>query len=89
MFFIKLSMGRVDAVYSNRDVGYTLIKTLGLKNIRYVGPHKKLQYYIAFSKEFVDKKTVDKFNATFVDLQKRGVLQKILQKYSIEPVELE
>ena len=32
--FNKLSLDRVNAVYSNRDVGFDLIQKLNLKNIR-------------------------------------------------------
>ncbi|MCP3922430.1 MAG: amino acid ABC transporter substrate-binding protein [Desulfobacterales bacterium] len=79
--FRKTSKKKVDAVYSNRDVGYALIKKIGLKNIRYAGSHKKLKYYIGFSKQFNNKIIVDRFNSTFLDLQKRGVIQKILRKH--------
>lgn len=87
--FKKLSIGRVSAVYSNRDVGYAMIKKIGLKDIRYAGPHRKLKYYIGFSQQFNDKKIVDRFNATFLDLHKRGVVQNILKKYFMEPAEIE
>lgn len=83
--FKKLSFGRVDIVYSNRAVGEALIRKHGLKNIKYAGAHKKLKYYIAFSKEFADIKIVNEFNATFLDLQKRGVIKNILKKYFMEP----
>jgi polar amino acid transport system substrate-binding protein len=83
--FKKLSKGRIDAVFSNREVGYELIKKNGLKNIRYSGHHKTLQYYIGFSKEFTDKNTVDKFNETFLELYKKGIIQGILEKYRMEP----
>lgn len=79
----------LDAVYSNRDVGNTIIKMLSLKNIRYAGAQRKLKYYIAFSKQFTDKKVVDRFNATLLDLYKRGVIQNILKKYSLKPAEIE
>lgn len=84
--FKKLSAARVDAVYSNRDAGYALIKKLGLKNIRYAGTHKKLKYYIALSKDFTNTKIATEFNSTLVDLQSRGVTQKILDKYFLKAV---
>ena len=87
--FKKLSVGRIDAVYSNRDVGYALIKKLGLKNIRYAGAHKKLKYYIGFSKKFNDKNIIDQFNNTFKELQEQGTIQGFLQKYFMEPAEAE
>lgn len=82
--FKKLSIGRVTAVFSNRDVGYALIKKLNLKNIRYAGQQRTLQYYIGFSKEHTDKAIVDQFNASFLKLHKKGVIQTILKKYNMD-----
>ncbi len=87
--FRKLSKGRVTAVYSNRDVGYAMIKKLNLKNIRYAGQQKKLKYFIGFSQQYTDKKIVDQFNAAFINLHKRGIIQNILKAYSMEPAVLE
>ena len=87
--FRKLSVGRVDAVFSNRDVGYDAIRKLNLKNIRYSGRQQSLKYYIGFSQKFADKKLVDQFNAMFRDLHKRGVIQEILVKYKMEAAQLE
>ena len=53
--FKKLSLGRVDAVFSNRDVGYDFMRSLNLKNIRYSGRQQSLKYYIGFSQKFTDK----------------------------------
>ena len=63
--FRKASLGRVKAVFSNRDVGYDLIKKLGITNLRYAGRQQTLKYYIGFSQKFTDKKVVDQFNETF------------------------
>jgi polar amino acid transport system substrate-binding protein len=87
--FRKLSVGRVDAVFSNRDVGYDAIRKLSLKNIRYSGRQQSLKYYIGFSQKFADKKLVDQFNATFRDLHKRGVIQEILGKYKMDAAPLQ
>jgi polar amino acid transport system substrate-binding protein len=87
--FKKLSLGRVDAVFSNKDVGYDLIRKLGLKNIRYSGRQQSLKYYIGFSQKFTDKKLVDQFNAAFRNLYKRGVIQEILAKYKMDVAQLE
>ena len=87
--FKKLSLGRVTAVYSNRDVGNDLIAKLGLTNLRYAGVHTKLKYYIGFSQKFTDKKLVDQFNQTFRSLYKHGVIQEILAKYKMEAAQLE
>jgi polar amino acid transport system substrate-binding protein len=86
--FKKLSVGRIDAVFSNRDVGHALIAKLKLTNIRYAGIQRRLKYYIGFSQAHTDKKLVDQFNATLVDLYRRGVAQAILKTYNMEPVTL-
>ncbi len=83
--FRKLSRGRVQAVYSNKDVGFSLIKKLGLQNIRYAGSQKKLSYYIGFSILYNDKATIDQFNAAFMTLHKKGQIKKILKNYNMEP----
>ncbi len=85
--FKKLSRGRVDAVFSNRDVGNDLVRKLGLKNIRYAGMQRKLQYYIGFSQQYTEKKIVDQFNTVLIDLYKNGEAQKILEQYELEPAE--
>lgn len=87
--FKKLSLGRVDAVFSNRDVGLALIAKLGLKNLQYAGAQRILQYYIGFSQQYADKQLVERFNATFRDLHKRGEIHKILGKYHMEAAKLE
>jgi polar amino acid transport system substrate-binding protein len=87
--FKKLSFARVDAVFSNRDVGYDLLHKLALKNIRYSGRQQSLKYYIGFSQKFTDKKIVDQFDATFRNLHKRGVIQEILAKYKMDAAQWE
>lgn len=87
--FKKLSAERVDAVFSNRDVGLALIKKIGIDNVRYAGAYKKLKYYIGFSQQYSEKAVVDKFNDTFKQLHQQGKIQEILKYYSMEPAELE
>jgi polar amino acid transport system substrate-binding protein len=87
--FRKGSLGRVKAVFSNRDVGYDLIKKLGITNLRYTGRQQSLKYYIGFSQKFTDKKLVDQFNETFRALHKQGVIQEILGRHRMEPSALE
>ncbi len=87
--FKKLSLGRVDSVFSNRDVGNDLMRKLGLKNLRYSGRQQSLKYYIGFSQKFTDKNLVDQFNATFRGLHKRGVIQEILSKNKMDAAQLE
>jgi polar amino acid transport system substrate-binding protein len=83
--FRKLSLGKINAVYSNRDVGHAMMKKLDLKNIRYAGVEKKSKYYIAFSKKNTDKAIVDQFNEKLLSLEKKGVIRNIVKKYSLEP----
>ena len=87
--FRKLSAGRVQAVFSNRDVGYDAIHKLNIANVRYSGRQQTLKYYIGFSQRFTDKNLVDQFNATFRTLYKQGVVQEVLARYKMDPAPLE
>ncbi len=88
--FKKLGLGRLDAVFSNRDVGYALIAKLGLKNnIRYAGPTKKLKYYIGFSKEHNDQNILQNFDDAYLKLYKDGAVKTILERYGMEPADIE
>jgi len=86
--FRKLSVKRVNAVYSNRDVGYSLIKKLGLSNIRYAGAHCKLYYYFAFNPQLTPKEWIERFNETYRILYHAGTIHQILKKYHMSPVPL-
>jgi polar amino acid transport system substrate-binding protein len=87
--FKKLSIGRVQAVFSNRDVGYDALRRLGITNVRYSGRQQTLKYYIGFSQKFTDKKLVDDFNGTFRRLHKQGVIQQVLKTYKMDAAPLE
>jgi polar amino acid transport system substrate-binding protein len=87
--FRKASIGRVKAVFSNRDVGYDLMRKLGITNLRYSGRQQTLKYYIGFSQKHADKKLVDQFNATFRTLHRQGVIQEILTRYRMDAAPLE
>ncbi len=87
--FKKLSLGRVQAVFSNRDVGHDVLRKLGITNIRYTGRQQTLKYYIGFSQKFTDKKLVDEFDATFRRLHKQGVIQQVLKAYKMDAAALE
>ena len=87
--FRKLSVKRVNAVYSNCDVGYSLIKKLGLSNIRYSGAHCKLFYYFAFNPQLTPKKWIEAFNETYRVLYRNGIIHQILKKYHMRPVPLD
>lgn len=82
--FKKLSLGRADAAFSNRDVGMALIAKLKLANLRYAGASSKLLYYIGFSKDTVPKELVDRFGAAYRALYAKGTLQELAKRYSLE-----
>ncbi len=81
--FRKLSLGRVDAVFSNRDVGNDMVARLGLENIRYAGAQRSLNYYIGFSKAFNDADVVARFNARLAVLIEEGVVGEILSEHNM------
>lgn len=81
--FRKLDAKRIDGVYSNKDVGFAMINKLGLKNIKYAGKDRALNYFIGFLKNNNSEETVKKFNACFEELKKNGTIKQILKKYGI------
>ncbi|ETR73182.1 MAG: amino acid ABC transporter periplasmic protein [Candidatus Magnetoglobus multicellularis str. Araruama] len=87
--FRKLSVRRVNAVYSNHDVGFSLIKKLKLENIRYAGAHCKVFYYFAFNPQLTPSKWIDTFNQTYQLLYHSGEIHGILKQYNMMPVPLE
>jgi polar amino acid transport system substrate-binding protein len=87
--FKKLSLGRVQAVFSNRDVGYDLLRKLSITNVRYAGRQQSLKYYVGFSQKGTDKPLVDQFNVIFRGLHKQGVIREILARYHMESAVLE
>lgn len=80
--FKKLNAGRYEGVYSNKDVGLALVKSLSLNNVKYAGKQKPLVYYISLT-----KKTNPELRKKFLDevtkMKADGTLNKILSKYSI------
>jgi polar amino acid transport system substrate-binding protein len=85
--FKKLYHGRNDAVFSNKDVGWTIVKNHKLKGIRYAGTYKKTFYYIGFSKKLTDEKTVKAFNANYMKLYNNGTIKTILHTYDMSPLD--
>ncbi|WP_020408460.1 substrate-binding periplasmic protein [Hahella ganghwensis] len=82
--FQMLSNGKVDAVYSNRDVGLEILQQLKINNVRYAWRHKTLNYYIGFVKHHTSRRLINDFNKTLKSLYKSGEAQKILAKYGID-----
>jgi len=87
--FLKLSDAKTDAVFSNKSVGLCLIKKLNITNIRYAGCEKKLNYYIGFNQKFVSQELVDRFNETFKQFHKRGIIHHVLSIYNMDTAQLE
>jgi len=87
--FKKLSKGELDAVYSNKAVGRSLINRHLLKNIRYAGRDKTLKYFIGFNQKFTTKAMVDQFNLSFEKMHKKGVIQEVLSMYGMEAAEIQ
>lgn len=87
--FKKLALGRVRAVFSNRDVGFDMTRKLGITGVRYSGRQQSLKYYIGFSQQHTDKQLVDRFNASFRTLHRQGVITEILGRYRMDSAALE
>ncbi|WP_185817655.1 substrate-binding periplasmic protein [Shewanella atlantica] len=77
----------IEMIYSNRDVGNTVIAQYDLQNIRYAGPNEELYYYIGFGRKHADKDLVGRFNRGFIKLQQTGVIQSILAEYNLQSVD--
>ena len=82
--FQKLVLGDAQAVFSNVDVGNQLVHRLKLNTVRYAGHYKKLNYYIGFLKDNIDKATFDKFNNKLKELKDSGEIKKILDMYNLK-----
>jgi polar amino acid transport system substrate-binding protein len=81
----KLAAARVDAVFSNREVGFALAAKLGLRNkLRYAGKTSELNYYIGFNKKHSDPKILAAFDAAVAELMKDGTAKKILDKFEMQ-----
>ena len=78
---------RLNMVFSNRDVGKTIIKQQNFANLKYAGSHEKTLYYIAFSKAKVNKKIKDKFIKSYKTLKSNGTINNILSNYKMIMVE--
>ena len=84
--FRKLAVGRLDAVYSNRDRGYMILQAEGLQDkVRYAGGHQEILYYAGFTREFADTGLLDRFDEAWRAIFDDGLGQKIILKYGLEP----
>lgn len=83
--FKKLAVGRLDAVYSNRDRGNEVIRKHKLsENIRYAGANKSLQYYVGFSRAGNDPQLLNRFDQAYLDLYREGVVEEIMKNYHLQ-----
>ena len=82
--FKKLSKGRVDAVFSNRDVGNAIIQEHGLTNLKYAGRQRQLQYYIGFNSQTVAADRVNSFIDGYKKLYNQGKIKQIIRRYNLE-----
>lgn len=84
----KLSFGRIDGVFINKEGGRVQLKNLGLNNIHYAFSSKRLNYYIGFSQEKnigKRKVMVDKMNAAIGAINDKGILNAILKEHDLSP----
>lgn len=83
--FKKLAAGRVDAVFSNREVGYGLIARLGLENeVRYAGKTEALDYYIGFMKAHNDPALLARLDSAITAVMTDGSAKAILDKFGMQ-----
>lgn len=81
----KLSVDRLDGVFINRFIGDLQLQKLGITNIDYSFPVKKLNYYIGFSKENKGEKKIliDKFNQSLELMHKNKSIKDIVKKHKL------
>lgn len=82
--FRKLEAARVDAVFSNKEVGLVHMERMGLRNVRYAGTQSRVSYVIGFSRLRVPVATVERFNETYRKLVRTGEIRRILKPYRME-----
>lgn len=81
--FRLLAAGRVEAVYSNRDVGRALVSQLQLQDLHYAASHRQLDYYVGFNPDLISDEWVTEFNHQLETLRQQGETAKLLQRYGI------
>ena len=84
--FRKLAVGRLDAVYSNRDRGRMILETEALTDkVRYAGGHQEILYYAGFARTFPNLQLLDEFNGAWISIFSDGTGQRIIETYGLEP----
>ena len=88
--FRKLALGRVDAVYSNRDRGRKIVEEEKLTDrVQYSGGYQGILYYAGFTRTFSDQSLLDRFDAAWRKLFDQGAIQAIIESYDLEPAKIE
>ena len=88
--FRKLAAGRLDAVFSNRDRGWDIVRDEGLDDaVRYAGQHKAIFYYAGITKAYTHEDVVARFFDAWRDLYASGEAQEIIEGYGLEPAPTE
>lgn len=82
--FRLLSVGRVTAVYSNREVGRALINQIQLTELHYALKHRQLDYFVGFNPNGVSADWVDRFNRQLQQLQQRGEAKQLMLRFGLE-----
>jgi polar amino acid transport system substrate-binding protein len=86
----KLAAGRLDAVYSNRDRGWEIVRAEGLEGqVHYAGGDKGILYYSGITKAYADRAAVARFFEAWHALFAEGAAQKIIEGYGLEPATVE
>ena len=81
----KLAVGRINAVYSNRDRGWGIVKNEGLVGkVRYAGADKEILYYAGIRKNYPNREIVARFFETWRALYADGTAPKIIEAYGLE-----
>ena len=84
--FRKLAVGRIDAVYSNRDRGRDVLAKNGLADaVRYAGADKGILYYAAIRQSFPDPAISQRFFDGLRAVFEAGEAERIIQGYGLEP----
>ena len=83
-----LQKRRFDAYYVNKQVGRFYAEQIGLTDLHYLSADRAILYCVAFNKAFTDSETVRQFNHLFVRLLQEGRLDKIYQKYQMQPIRI-
>ena len=84
--FRKLAVGRIDAVYSNRDRGQDILAKNGLTDaVRYAGADKGILYYAAIRQSFPEPDIPARFFAGLRAVFESGTASGIIREYGLEP----